>query len=141
MLSNFINALACVSCKLLSYDAILTRSNQWFFVTTIFEQQLKQKEFNFRENLAFVYFLARLQNQIVNILEINLTRTISPSWFLTVYLNVLSSYKIAVNVMDLFICDGARVLFQLALIVLYKQVWSLQQFFVRCSTVVTSLSH
>ena len=49
------------------------------------------------------------------------TRTISPSWFLTVYLNVLRSYTIAVSVMDLFICDGARVLFQLALIVLYKQ--------------------
>ena len=73
-------------------------------------------------------------------LDLNLTRTISPSWFLTVYLNVLSSYKIAVNVMDLFICDGARVLFQLALIVLYKQVWSLWQFFVRSFTVVTFFS-
>jgi len=65
-----------------------------------------------RENLP------SLQNMLENL---GTTRTISPSWFLTVYLNVLSSYKIAVNVMDLFICDGARVLFQLALIVLYKQ--------------------
>ena len=46
---------------------------------------------------------------------------ISPLWFLTVFLSVMKSYKIAVNVMDLFLCEGARALFQIALTVLSKK--------------------
>ena len=52
--------------------------------------------------------------------KLGMTQMISLSWFLTVFLNVLP-YKVAVFVLDGFLCEGARVIFQLALTIISKQ--------------------
>ena len=57
--------------------------------------------------------------------ELGIVKSISLSWFLTVFINVLPSYQTAVYVMDAFFYDGARVLFILALTILKKNESSL----------------
>ncbi|XP_034948646.1 TBC1 domain family member 9 [Chelonus insularis] len=49
--------------------------------------------------------------------ELGLIRVISLSWFLTIFLSVMPTGS-AVNIMDCFFYDGARVIFQIALTVL-----------------------
>ncbi|KAL0272685.1 UNVERIFIED_CONTAM: hypothetical protein PYX00_005558 [Menopon gallinae] len=49
--------------------------------------------------------------------NLGMTRVISLSWFLTVYLSVMP-YACAVNIVDCFFFDGAKVLFQVALTVM-----------------------
>ncbi|XP_033221070.1 TBC1 domain family member 9 isoform X2 [Belonocnema kinseyi] len=49
--------------------------------------------------------------------ELGLIRVISLSWFLTIFLSVMPTSS-AVNIMDCFFYDGAKVIFQIALMVL-----------------------
>lgn len=49
--------------------------------------------------------------------QLGMTNMISLSWFLTIYLCVMP-YESAVNVMDCFFYDGAKVIFQVALMLL-----------------------
>jgi hypothetical protein len=49
--------------------------------------------------------------------ELGMIRMISLSWFLTIFLSVMP-YESAVNIIDCFFYDGARVIFQVALTVL-----------------------
>lgn len=49
--------------------------------------------------------------------QLGMIRMISLSWFLTIFLSVMP-YESAVNVMDCFFYDGAKVIFQVALTVL-----------------------
>lgn len=49
--------------------------------------------------------------------ELGLIRVISLSWFLTIFLSVMPTSS-AVNIMDCFFYDGAKVIFQIALTVL-----------------------
>lgn len=49
--------------------------------------------------------------------NLGMIRVISLSWFLTIYLSVMP-YECAVNIVDCFFFDGAKVLFQVALTVM-----------------------
>lgn len=60
--------------------------------------------------------------------DLGMIQMISLSWFLTVFLSVLP-YQTAVYVMDGFFCDGARVIFQLALTILARN----EQFLLSCA--------
>ncbi|XP_001600394.2 TBC1 domain family member 9 isoform X2 [Nasonia vitripennis] len=53
----------------------------------------------------------------VKLQELGLIRVISLSWFLTIFLSVMPTSS-AVNIMDCFFYDGAKVIFQVALTVL-----------------------
>lgn len=52
-----------------------------------------------------------------SIFSVGMTNMISLSWFLTIFLCVMP-YESAVNVMDCFFYDGAKVIFQVALMLL-----------------------
>jgi uncharacterized membrane protein len=60
--------------------------------------------------------------------ELGVIRTISLSWFLTLFLSVLP-YRKAVRVVDAFFFDGARVLFLLALTILKRN----EEFLLNCT--------
>lgn len=47
--------------------------------------------------------------------ELGLMKMISLSWFLTLFISVMP-YECAVNVMDCFFYDGAKVIFQVRLV-------------------------
>lgn len=49
--------------------------------------------------------------------QLGMTKMISLSWFLTLFISVMR-YECAVNVMDCFFYDGAKVIFQVCNIVL-----------------------
>ena len=51
--------------------------------------------------------------------DLGMTQMITLSWFLTVFLNMMP-YQTAVYVIDNFFCQGARVIFQLTLMILAK---------------------
>lgn len=53
----------------------------------------------------------------VKLVEIGMINKISLSWFLTIFLSVMP-YESAVNVMDCFFYDGAKVIFRVALMIL-----------------------
>ena len=65
------------------------------------------------DNLTLEY-LPALHAKLVKLDMLNM---ISLSWFLTIFLSVMP-YESAVNVMDCFFYDGAKVIFQVALMVL-----------------------
>ncbi|XP_022917577.1 TBC1 domain family member 9B [Onthophagus taurus] len=65
------------------------------------------------DNLMLEY-LPVLYKQLV---KLNMLNMISLSWFLTIFLSVMP-YESAVNVMDCFFYDGAKVIFQVALMIL-----------------------
>jgi len=69
--------------------------------------------------------LPQLHERLENL---GMIQMISLSWFLTVFLSVLP-YQTAVYVMDGFFCDGARVIFQLALTVLARN----EDFLMNCT--------
>ncbi|TRY63799.1 hypothetical protein TCAL_07164 [Tigriopus californicus] len=59
--------------------------------------------------------------------ELGMIKSISLSWFLTIFLSVMP-YQTAVHVMDAFFYDGARVLFTMALIILARN----ESFLLKC---------
>lgn len=60
--------------------------------------------------------------------ELGMIKSISLSWFLTIFLSVMP-YQTAVHVMDAFFYDGARVLFAMALTILQRN----ESFLLQCS--------
>ena len=71
---------------------------------------------------------AELPDLSERIQDLGMIKMISLSWFLTLFINVIP-YQTAVDVMDAFFYDGARVLFILALTILDKN----RDFLLKCA--------
>ncbi|XP_058121840.1 TBC1 domain family member 9 [Anopheles ziemanni] len=60
---------------------------------------------------------SHLPNLHVKLAELGMIRMISLSWFLTIFLSVMP-YESALHIIDCFLCDGAKVIFIIALKIL-----------------------